>query len=123
MDGILSFFSGIWEWICGVAAPIWTWVEGTGIPEQIAEVDMGLFTNPWFLLPFLTFVLYKVYKKQWRNLVILTVVLIIWWLSGTEYMKTLVIGDELQIDKVLPVVGIGVVAVGLVIYLIFGRSD
>ncbi len=38
-------------------------------------------------------------------------------------MNTLIVGDELQLAKVLPVVFGGAALLGLVIYMYFGRSD
>jgi hypothetical protein len=38
-------------------------------------------------------------------------------------MKTLVVGEELQIKKVLPVMFGGAAILGVIIYLLFGRSD
>ena len=47
----------------------------------------------------------------------------VWWVSGTEYMQTLVVGEKLQVNKVLPVLFGGAAILGIVIYLLFGRSD
>jgi hypothetical protein len=47
----------------------------------------------------------------------------VWWCTGTEYMQTLVVGDELQINKILPLLFGGAAVLGFIIYLIFGRSD
>jgi hypothetical protein len=38
-------------------------------------------------------------------------------------MQTLVVGEELQVNKVLPVLFGGAAILGIVIYLLFGRSD
>ncbi|PIE56870.1 MAG: hypothetical protein CSA34_01865 [Desulfobulbus propionicus] len=100
------------------------WVDKTHIPEQVADVDyVGLFTNPWFLVPFVIFVGYMLYKQAWRDLIIIGVIIGGWIVTGTEYMQTLVVGDELQVRKVLPVMFGGAVVLGFLIYLIFGRSD
>ena len=103
---------------------IWRWVGSTHLPEQVRDVDfVGLFTNPWFLVPFVALVGYLLYKKALRDLVILGAILGMWWASGTEYMQTLVVNGELQINKVLPVLFGGAAVLGLVIYLLIGRSD
>jgi hypothetical protein len=47
----------------------------------------------------------------------------VWWVTGTEYMQNLTVNGELQVGKVLPVIGGGAAALGIVIYLLFGRSD
>lgn len=100
------------------------WFESTHLQQQIKDVDyIGLFSNPWFIVPFGMMVLYMVFKQKWRDLIIITVFVGVWWVSGTEYMNTLIVGDELQIDKILPVIFGGAGALGVVIYLLFGRSD
>ncbi len=101
-----------------------TWVQSTHLPEQIREVDyVGLFTNPWFLVPFICLVAYQIYKMAFRDMLIMALIFGVWFASGTEYMQTLVVGDELQVTKVLPVLFGGAVVMGIIIYLLFGRSD
>ena len=103
---------------------IGAWLEMTHLPEQIKAVDfIGLFSNPWFLVPFLALVGYLLYKKAFRDLIILSLVMGVWYASGTHYMQTLVVGDELQVAKILPVLFGGAVVLGFIIYLLFGRSD
>ncbi len=107
---------------------LWTgflaWVESTHIQKQVAEVDyVGLFTNPWFLVPFIMAVLYFLYRQAFKDLILMAIFVAVWWVSGTEYMSTLVVGDELQVSKVLPVLFGGAAVVGFVIYMFFGRSD
>lgn len=100
------------------------WFESTHIHEQIKEVDAAaLFTNPWFIVPFVIMVGYMVFKQQWKDLVIITILVAVWWVSGTPYMATLIVDGELQMDKILPVAFGGAAALGFVIYLLFGRSD
>ncbi len=92
--------------------------------EQVANVDyVGLFSNPWFLVPFIAAVAYLLYKQAFKDLVLIVIFVAVWWVSGTEYMATLVVGDELQIGKILPVLFGGAAVLGFVIYMFFGRSD
>ena len=99
-------------------------VNKTNIPEQIDTVDLnGLFTNPWFLVPFITLVCYQLYKQAFRDLIIEVLILACWYATGTPYMQSLIVGGELQINKVLPVLFGGAAVMGFIIYLIFGRSD
>jgi hypothetical protein len=103
---------------------ILAWVESTHIQEQIVDVDyVGLFTNPWFLVPCIAVIVYLLYKQGWKDLIVIVIFVAVWWVSGTEYMATLVVGDELQINKVLPIVFGGAGLLGFVIYLFFVRSD
>jgi hypothetical protein len=100
------------------------WIDSTHLVEQIKEIDyIGLSSNPWFIVPFGLLIGYMVFKQKWKDIVIITLLVAIWWVSGTEYMSTLTVNGELQINKVLPVMFGGAGALGLVIYLLFGRSD
>ena len=110
--------------IGAIAEPIGQFIEKTHLPEQIKAVDLaGLFSNPWFLVPFIALAGYLLYKKAFRDIIILGAILALWWASGTHYMQTLVVNGELQVTKVLPVLFGGAVTLGLIIYLLFGRSD
>ena len=103
---------------------ILNWFDSTHVQEQVVNVDyVGLFTNPWFLVPFVLMVGYLLYKQSFRDLIVIAVFLGVWYASGTNYMQTLVVGDELQIEKILPVLFGGVALVGFIIYIFFGRSD
>lgn len=103
---------------------ILSFIESTKLIEQVKEVDyVGLFTNPWFLVPFIALVLFLLWKQRWRDMVFIALFLGVWYASGTEYMQTLVVGEELQVNKVLPVLFGGAAILGIVIYLLFGRSD
>jgi hypothetical protein len=100
------------------------WYDSTKVHEQIRDVDyVGLFTNPWFVVPFACIVVWFVFKQKWKDIIILAVFIAVWWVSGTTYMQTLTVNGELQIDKILPLLFGGAAAMGLVIYLLFGRSD
>lgn len=103
---------------------IGNWFDSTHLQQQIREVDFtGLFTNPWFIVPFGAMAAYMLYKQQWKDLIIIAIIVALWWVSGTSYMSTLIVDGQLQMNKVLPVAFGGAVACGLVIYLLFGRSD
>ena len=96
----------------------------TRVIEQVREVDAaGLFTNPWFMVPFVGLMGYLLFKKSFRDIIILLIFIGVWWVSGTEYMQALTVGGEIQVGKIIPVITGGAVALGVVIYLLFGRSD
>ncbi len=100
------------------------WIRQTGIPEQLDTVDAaGLFTNPWFIIPFALLMGYFIYKQAFRDIIIFSLLLGIWYASGTEYMQTLIVDGELQLDKVLPVMVGGAATLALIIYLLFGRNN
>ena len=99
-------------------------ILSTQVLQQFKEVDAaGLFTNPWFLVPFLCLIGYMLYKQEFREIIIIFIGFGIWHISGTEYMATLIVDDELQLGKVLPVVFGAACILGVVIYMYFGRSD
>ena len=92
--------------------------------DQIRDVDFtGLFTNPWFIIPFVFMVGYMLFKQKWKDLIIITIFVAVWWVSGTDYMNSLLVHGEIQIEKILPVIFGGAAVLGFVIYLLFGRSD
>ncbi len=103
---------------------ITTWFASTHIHEQLLNVDAhGLFTNRWFIIPFGIFIVWMLYKKNWKEIFIIAILIATWWFSGTEYMEGLVIDGAIQLDKVLPVVFAAAAGLGVIIYLLFGRSD
>lgn len=100
------------------------WFASTHVQEQVKNVDIvGLFTNPWFIIPFVLMVGYMLFKQKWKDLIIVTIFVGVWWVSGTNYMNSLLVGGEIQINKILPVIFGGAAVLGFVIYLLFGRSD
>jgi hypothetical protein len=119
-----AILDSIVQKIGSITEPLGVFLSKTHLPEQIKAVDFaGLFSNPWFLVPFILITGYLLYKKAFRDMIILGAVLALWWASGTQYMQTLVVNGELQVNKVLPVLFGGAALVGFVIYLLFGRSD
>jgi len=105
-------------------AKINDWFVSTHLSEQIKDVDyVGLFTNPWFIIPFAILIVYMLYKQKWKDLIITIIFIGVWWVSGTDYMNSLLVNGEISIDKILPVVFGGATVLGFVIYLLFGRSD
>jgi hypothetical protein len=108
----------------GIIDNFLAWYDSTHVHEQILEVDfVGLFTNPWFIIPFGILLAWMLYKQQWRDIIIITALVGIWWFSGTDYMHTLIVDGEIQIEKILPLIFGGAAVVGFIIYLLFGRSD
>ncbi len=100
------------------------WFYGTQVPEQISRVDAtGLFTNWYFLAPFICIVIYLLYKQAFTNLFLIAIGFGVWYFTGTQYMQELVVGGEIQVDKVLPVAASAVVILGVIVYLVFGRTD
>ena len=98
-------------------------LNATQVPAQIRGVDIGgLFTNPFFILPFLGLVGYLLYKQSFNNLILIGIAIGLWIFSGTSFMQGLVVDGEMQIGKVLPVAGVGLVALAVAVYLLFMRE-
>jgi hypothetical protein len=96
----------------------------TTIPEQLADVDWrGVFTNPWFMVPLVTQLGWWIYKQALNAVVITFLALGVWVFTGTSYASGLVIDGNIQLDKVLPVAGVGMGVLMIVIYLFFIRAD
>jgi hypothetical protein len=109
----MEFFTSVKEWFAS-----------TNLQEQIRDVDFaGLFSNPWFIIPFASMVVYLLYKQNWKDIIIIAIFVAVWWVSGTNYMNSLLVDGEIQINKILPVIFGGAAVLGFVIYLFFGRSD
>ena len=99
-------------------------INSTQVLQQFKEVDAaGLFTNPWFLVPLLCLLGYMLYKQDFKEIIVIVIIFACWHISGTEYMATLIVNDEVQLAKVLPVVFGAACLLGLIIYMYFGRSD
>lgn len=95
-------------------------LAATALPEQIRSADFsGLFSNPFFLLPFLALVGYFFYRRNFKGLVLLGLGLVLWVFSTSSYMDGLIVNNELQLDKVMPVIGVFVLALVVVVCLFF----
>ncbi len=99
-------------------------IHSTQVLQQFKDVDaVALFTNPWFLVPFICLISYMLYKQDFREIIVIIIGFGCWHISGTEYMNSLIVDNEIQLAKVLPVVFGAACILGLIIYMYFGRSD
>ncbi len=123
MSDVAGVVSNTAEKAGGFLGRISELISSTQIPRQISEVDAGgLFSNPIFLVPFVAFIGWELYKKQFKEIVVIALLVGVWYLSGTHYMQTLIVNGELQIGKILPVMFGGAAVLGIIIYMYFGRS-
>lgn len=100
------------------------WFKSTQLPQQITEIDYtGLFTNPYFLIPFLAIIAYLLYKQAFKDLIMIAIFTCLWIFSGSQYIQEVSIDGELQLSKVLPLVFGGAAIMGVIIYMYFVRSD
>ena len=105
-------------------ASIIAFINSTEIPAQIRAVDAkGLFSNAWFLVPFLAYLLYCAIRKAITTLVMVGLTITVWMFMGSSYMQGLFVGDHIQVNKILPIAGFGVLVIAVAVYFIFMRSD
>jgi uncharacterized membrane protein YidH (DUF202 family) len=100
-------------------------LESTKVIEQFDKFDtIGLLTNPWFLVPFAGLVLYFLIKQQFANLILVGLGIGVFAFMGSHYVEGLIDARGfIQLNKILPILGMGVVVTGVIVYLLFGRSD
>ncbi len=105
-------------------SPILEFVSHTQVSQQIREVDVrGLFTNAYFLVPFIAYLGYLLYKQAINGLVLVALTLGLWIFTGSRFMKGLIINGNIQIGKILPVAAVFIGAIAVAIYFLFMRSD
>jgi hypothetical protein len=101
----------------GFFTKIVEFIDSTQVLQQFKEVDaVGLFTNPWFLVPFICLIGYMLYKQDFKEIIVIIIGFGCWHIS-------LIVDDEIQLAKVLPVVFGAACILGIIIYMYFGRSD
>jgi len=99
-------------------------LNSTNMPQQFHDVDAkGLFTNTWFLVPFIAFICYNLYKQAINTLVMTGLGFGLWLFSGSSYMEGMVVNGTLQLGKVLPVAGVFLGVIGVAIYFLFMRTE
>jgi len=104
--------------------PILEFVSHTQISQQIRSVDVrGLFTNVYFLVPFIAYLGYLLYKQAINGLVLIGLALGLWIFTGSSYMKGLIVNGYVQIGKILPVAAVFIGAIAVAVYFLFMRSD
>jgi len=103
---------GIWQRVMDM------W-QATQIPQQILEHNiLGLGHNLWFMIPFGLFILWRLYRKDWRGITLVAVLIGLWWFSGSEFMDGITVNGKPVLSKLLPVVGIFIAAVGIIACLL-----
>jgi hypothetical protein len=104
--------------------PILDFIIATKVPEQIDKIDYkGLFSNGWFLVPYIAMLAWDVYKQAINSLIITLLLTGLWAFFGTPYMKAIIAKDEIQLDAVLPLVAGACAVFGFIIYRLFFKSE
>ena len=95
-------------------------LKATDIPRQVLEHDLaGLTHNLWFMIPFCLLILWLIYRKAWRDIAIVVLIVGLWWFAGSEYMDGTVVDGKPVLMKMLPIVGVFIAAVAIIAYLLF----
>jgi hypothetical protein len=95
-------------------------LEATAIQRQLLEHDIaGLAVNPWFMVPFCLLILWMIYRKAWRGIVIIALIIGLWWFSGSQFMDGTIVDGKPVLTKLVPVIGVFLVAVAIIAYLLF----
>ncbi len=104
--------------------PVFNFINDTGVPEQINTIDYnGLFTNPWFMVPLATVIVYEIFRRSLRSVVTIIIFLGVWAFFGTPYMQEILTSDTVGLDKILPLLGGAVILLAVIVYMYFLRSE
>ncbi len=119
--------ASIWESLQGFFLffkPVLDFVVSTKVPEQVENVNYSeLFTNGWFLVPYLAVIAWNIYKRQPYSIIIILLLTGSWAFFGTPYMQEIMQQDQIQLEAVLPLVGGACTVMGIIVYLIFFKSE
>jgi hypothetical protein len=104
--------------------PVLDFIIDTKVPEQIQEIKYKeLFTNGWFLVPYIGILGWNFYKKAVNELIIILLVTGAWAFCGTEYMQDIMGREEIALEAVLPLVAGACTILAVIVYLIFLKDD
>lgn len=119
--------ASVWESLSGFFLffkPVLDFVVATKVPEQIENINYAdLFTNGWFLVPYLAMIAWNVYKRELYSIIIILLLTGSWAFFGTPYMREIMQQDQIQLEAVLPLVGGACAVLGIIVYLIFFKSE
>lgn len=104
--------------------PVLDFIIGTKVPEQIDSIDYkGLFTNGWFIVPFIAMIGWEIYKQAINSIIIILLLTASWAFFGTPYMQEVIGQEEIQLEAILPIIAGACAVFGFIIYRIFLKSD
>jgi hypothetical protein len=122
-DILASVWNGVKAFFL-IFKPLGDFIVRTGVPDQIENVKYKeLFSNGWFLVPYLGMIAWNIYKKQLKTIIVILLFSGSWAFFGTPYMHNIMTRDEVTLDAILPLVGGAVVVLGIIIYLVFLKSE
>lgn len=122
-----DIFASIWEFVKGFFLffrPVVDFIVATKVLKQIEDIDyQALFSNGWFLAPYLALIAWNIYRRQVYSVIIILLFTGSWAFFGTPYMQGILGQEQIQLAAVLPVVGGACLVLGIIIYLIFFKAE
>ena len=104
--------------------PVLDFVISTKVPEQIENIQFkSLFTNGWFLVPYICMLGWNFYKQAFNNIIIILLLTGSWAFFGTPYMQEVLAQDEIQLGAVLPLIAGACTVLGIIFYIIFFKDE
>ena len=104
--------------------PVLEFIISTKVPEQVENVDYkGLFSNGWFLVPYLAMIGWNVYKKAINALVVIVLLTGGWAFCGTPYMQDVLGREEIALEAVLPLVAGACTILAIIVYIYFFKDE
>jgi len=104
--------------------PVLDFIVSTKVPEQIETIDYkGLFSNGWFLIPYLAMIGWNVYKKAINALIIIVLLTGAWAFCGTPYMQDVLGREEIALEAVLPLVAGACTILAIIVYIVFFKDE
>ena len=104
--------------------PVFEFIVSTKVPEQAETFDVkGLFTNYWFLVPYIGMYAWYVYKKAVNSIIIALLLTGAWAFFGTPYAQNIMAQDDIQLDAILPLVAGACTILGIIVYIVFFKDE
>jgi len=104
--------------------PVLDFIVKTEVPKQIDSIDYkGLFGNGWFMVPYISIILWNLYKKEINSIIVIVLFTGSWAFFGTPYMKETLAQDTIPLGKILPLIAGACCVLGIILYRMLFKSD
>ena len=124
---MFEFLEPVWGVIKSIVMffkPVLDFIISTKVPEQIENIEYkALFSNGWFLVPYIGLLGWNVYKQSFNNIIIIVLLTGAWAFFGTPYMKEVLAQDEIQLGAVLPMIAGACAILGIIFYILFFKDE
>jgi len=117
----------IWDTIKAIFhffSPLVDFIIDTKVPDQLENIRyVELLTNPWFIVPYVAWLAWIIYKRQVNTFITVMLLSGSWVFFGTPYMRGVMNQETIQLDTVLPLVGGACLVLGIIIYIYFFKTE